>query len=106
MVLADADGYTVTDADIAAPPVINVYFEGQVFGEMPPDSDDLLPIGSANDDNIFRFDIDAGQWVYNLGTKQFMAAGTYTVMAASGDTLEYTISGPGGACMQTFERLP
>lgn len=47
---------------------------------------------SANDDNIFRFDIDTGQWIYNLGTKQFTATGTYTVMVASGDTLEYTIN--------------
>jgi hypothetical protein len=106
MVLVDADGYTVTDADIAAPPVINVYFEGQVFGETPPDTDDLLPLGSANDDNIFRFDIVAKQWIYNLGTKQFTAAGTYTVMVDSGDTSEYTINGPDGACLQTFERLP
>jgi hypothetical protein len=106
MVLVDADGYTVTDADIAAPPVINVYFEGHVFGETPPDTDDLLPLGSANDDNIFRFDIVARQWIYNLGTKQFTAAGTYTVMVDSGDTSEYTINGPDGACLQTFERLP
>ena len=106
MVLASADGYTVTDADIAAPPVINVYFEAQVFGEIPPDSNDLLPLGSANDDNIFRFDMDARQWIYNLGTKQFTAAGTYTVMVASGDSLEYTINGLAGACTQTFERLP
>jgi len=62
--------------DIAAPPVINVYFEGQVFGEIPPNTDDLLPLGSANDDNIFRFGIDAWQWVHNLGTKQFTAVRT------------------------------
>jgi len=28
------------------------------------------------------------------------------IMVASGDTSEYTVSGPGGACVQTFERLP
>ena len=77
-----------------------------MFGEMPPDTDDLLPLGSANDDKIFRFDIDARQWIYNLGTKQFTAAGTYIVMVASGDTSEYIINGPDGACTQTFERLP
>lgn len=107
--LTDADGFTVTDLDIAAPPVINVLFNAQVFGEVPLDTDDLLPLGSANDDNIFRFDPDSGlgEWVYNLGTKQFQAEGTYTVMVASGDTSEYEISAPsGGACTETFERLP
>jgi len=106
MVLTDAEGVTVTDADIVASPVINILFNAQVFGEVPPDSDDLLPLGSANDDNIFRFDLDEGQWIYNLGTKQFTAAGTYTVKVASGDTSEYTINAPNGECMQTFERLP
>ena len=106
MVLTDAAGFAVTDLDIAAPPVINVLFGSQVFGEVPPDTEDLLPLGSANDDNIFRFDLDSGQWIYNLGTKLFTAAGTYIVMVASGDTSEYTVSGPGGSCVQTFERLP
>ena len=66
----------------------------------------LLPLGSANDDNIFRFDLDSGQWIYNLGTKLFTAPGTYTVMVSSGDASEYTIENQNGACIQTFERLP
>lgn len=106
IMLTDSDGFTVTNIDIAAPPVINVLFNAQVFGEVPPNTDDLLPLGSANDNNLFRFDLDSGQWVYNLGTKKFTAAGTYTVMIASGDNTEYTIDTPGGACSQTFERLP
>ncbi len=106
IVLTDDAGSTVTDMDITALPVINVLFNAQTFGEVPPNTDDLLPLGSANEDNIFRFDTDSGQWVYNLGTNQFRAAGTYTVKVASGDTSEYTINGPNGACLQTFERLP
>ena len=98
--LTDADGFTVTDADITAPPVINVLFGLQVFGEEPLDTDDLLSLGSANEDNIFRFDPDSGQWIYNLGTKQFQAAGNYTVMVASGDTSEYTIETPGGVSVR------
>lgn len=104
--LNDADGYIVTDLDIVAPPVINVLFNGTVFGDVPPDDATLLPLGSANEDNAFRFDPESGQWIYNLGTKQFGAPGTYTVSVASGDTSEYTIDAPGGACAQTFERLP
>jgi len=104
MVLIGADGYMVTDADIVAPPVINVFFNAQVFGEIPPNTDDLLPLGSANDDNIFRFDPDSGQWIYNLGTKQFTAPGTYMVIVTSGDEPESTINAPGGQCYQTFTR--
>ena len=104
--LIDPDAYIVTDMDNAAPPVINVLFNSTVFGDVPPDDAELLPLGSANEDNVFRFDLDSEQWVYNLGTKQFKAAGTYTVMVASGDTSEYTIAAPNGACTQYFERLP
>ena len=104
--LVDEDGFIVTDLDIVASPVITVLYNGAVIGEVPPDDGDLLPNGSANDDNVFRFDSDSSQWIYNLGTKQFKAPGTYTVMVASGDTSEYTINSPNGACVQTFERLP
>jgi hypothetical protein len=102
--LTDADGNTVTDLDIEAPPVINVLFDGHIYDEIPTETDDLLPIGLANQDNIFRFVTDTGQWAYNLGTKQFKAPGTYTVIVKSGDASEYQITTPNGACTQTFER--
>lgn len=51
----------------------------------------LEPLGSANEGNQFRFDVVTGQWVFNLGTKPFTAAGTYTVKVAPGDT-NYIIS--------------
>jgi YVTN family beta-propeller protein len=101
--LTDVDGYTVTDSEITAPPVINVLFGAQVFGEIPQDTDDLLPLGSSNEDNIFRYDSSSEQWVYNLGTKQFQAPGTYMVTVTSGDADEYKIA---PTCTQTFERLP
>lgn len=104
IMLSDESSFSISDEDIVAPPVINVLFNGQVFGEIPPDTGDLMPTGSSNEDNIFRFDPDSGQWIYNLGTKQFAAAGTYTVIITSGDENEYTISP--GTCTQTFERLP
>lgn len=105
IVLTDADGYIVTDFNITAPPVINVLFDGTTPYGDGTDSEELLPVGSANEDNLFRYDPDTGQWIYNLGTKQFGAAGTYKVTVASGDELEYTIATPDGACSQTFERL-
>jgi len=98
MTLIDSEGVEITDADLSAPPVVNVLFGGQVYGEVPPDSEELLPNGGANTDNIFRF--ENGKWIYNLGTAQFSAPGIYTVKAVAGDG-SYTIDG----CMQTFERL-
>lgn len=102
--LTDGDAFIITDLDIDAPPVVNVLFAGELSTEVPPDANDLLPLGSANDDNQFRFDPESGKWIYNLGTKQFGAAGSYTVTVASGDTAEYTIDVAGGACSQTFVR--
>jgi len=102
MVLEDEDGFPVTDADLVAPPVVNVLFDGVTYGEAPPDDADLLPLGMANEDNVFRFDEGAETWIYNLGTKQFGAAGVYTVTAVSGDEGEYVID---PTCSGTFERL-
>jgi hypothetical protein len=104
--VTDAGGFIVTDQDIMAPPVVNVLFNGQVFGTVPPDDAELLPPGAANEENIFRFDTASNHWIYNLGTKQFGAAGTYTVTVASGSNSEYTLNAPNGECAQTFERLP
>ena len=98
MTLINSEGVEITDADLSAPPVVNVLFGGQVYGEVPPDSEELLPTGGANTDNIFRF--ENSKWIYNLGTKQFSAPGIYTVKAVAGDG-SYIIDG----CMQTFERL-
>ena len=98
MTLVNSEGIEITDADLSAPPVVNVLFGGQVYGEVPPDSEDLLPTGGANNDNIFRF--ENSKWIYNLGTEQFVSPGVYTVKAVAGDG-SYIIDG----CMETFERL-
>ena len=103
IVLSDTDG-VIADTDLVAPPVVNVLFGSQVFGEIPFDDADLLPNGQANDGNVFSFDPATSNWEYILGTSQFTAPGTYTVFVSSGDTNEYLI--PDGACTQTFERLP
>jgi hypothetical protein len=57
------------------------------------------------EENMFRFDAASNRWIYNLGTKQFAAAGTYEVAVPSGNNSEYTL-GANGACTQVFERLP
>jgi len=80
----------VTDTNIVGPPpVVNVTYSA---GSSPgvDVTDQLEPLGHADDGNVFRFD-GATRWLFNLSTKPFTAPGTYTVTAAAGDT-SYTIS--------------
>lgn len=46
MRLTDKNGLAVTDTDLHAPPVVNVLFNGAVFGEVPPDDADLLSVAT------------------------------------------------------------
>ena len=85
------DSTPITDLNIAgAAPVVNVSFSAG-GGPAVDVTDQLAPLGQSSDGNEFRFDPLAGHWVYNLGTKPFTAAGTYTVTVAAGDT-SYSIS--------------
>ena len=95
------DGDTpITDADVASP-VVNVYFTPE-SGSGQDLTDELEPLGAANEGNAFRYDADCGCWVYNLGTKQFSTDGKYTVTVAPGDE-SYAIN---PTCEQYFIRLP
>ena len=100
MVLEDSNGIVITDQDLASPPLINVAHtdDSDVTNTIP--ASDLLPQGQANTDNIFRFDPTTGTWIYNLGTKQFGAAGAYDVTALPGDS-SYEID---VSCSGTFDR--
>jgi hypothetical protein len=83
MVLRDASGAIVTDEAIAAP-VVSVEFT--TYNGLPVDvTPDLLPLGAANTDNVFRFDASSQKWIYNLGTEFFVNPGTYAVVAKPGD---------------------
>lgn len=101
MELIDELWQAVLGGDLVAPPVINVMFDGQTYGDGSTDDVALESVGSANDGNEFTFN-DAEQiWQYNLGTKQFSGSGTYIVTVKSGDQNEYTIS---PTCTQVFTR--
>jgi len=99
MQLFDVDGFVVIDEDLAALPVLNVSFAPSNGDPAEDVTGALLPVGQANDDNIFRYDFDEDKFIYNLSTKPYKAPGDYTVTAVSGDS-SYEIEG----CSQTFSR--
>jgi hypothetical protein len=78
----------VTNLDIVAPPVIQVLYNSGV-GDAIDVTDDALPAGQGTDANQFEF--DGTWWHFNLETKNYRAAGTYTVTMASGDETEYIV---------------
>jgi hypothetical protein len=55
--------------------------------------------GHTDEGNEFRY--DDPHWIFNLSTKPYIAAGTYTVTIMSGDDSEYILDD----CMGTFVRL-
>ena len=99
MVLRDLSGNIITDANITAPPVVNVFFGDAPASQDPGYVADLVPSGLSDDGNEFRYDPVAQVWIINLATKQFKSPGTYNVTAVAGDD-SYVIDG----CSQTFTR--
>jgi len=87
--LFDADGFAVTDLDIVAPPVIQVLFDSGLGGDPVDVTGEALPAGQGTEGNQFEFGVD--KWQFNLKTKNYTAAGTYTITMISGDSTEYTI---------------
>ncbi|MHC4559749.1 MAG: right-handed parallel beta-helix repeat-containing protein [Planctomycetota bacterium] len=82
-------GYPVTDIDIIAPPVIQVIFEsGEAEGTVDV-TDQALSAGQGTEGNQFVY--TGSNWQFNLKTKNYNAAGTYTVTMVSGDEDEYEI---------------
>lgn len=105
MELFDKYGQSMGSDDVAAPPVINVTFNNTVTGDGTTDDAALESVGHSNDGNQFTFNEAEQLWQYNLGTKQFSSAGTYTVTVTSGDADEYTVN-KGNNCAQSFTRRP
>ena len=88
--LFDTYDYAVTDLDLVAPPVVQVWFDPG-NGSPPIDvTGDALPAGQGDDGNQFVF--TGSQWQYNLKTSNYSAEGTYSITMAAGDNTEYLIS--------------
>ncbi len=94
--LFELDGTPVTDLDIVAQPVVQVLFDSGV-GPATDVTDDALSAGQGTNGNEFEF--NNSKWAFNLQTKNYSAAGTYTVSMVSGDGDEYIIH---PACEGTF----
>lgn len=84
----DSDGFAMTDADLTALPVVQVWFDSGSGGDAVDVSADVLAAGQGDEGNQFIF-TEAGVWEFILGTKDYSAEGTYTVMMATGDDSEY-----------------
>jgi len=94
--LLDDNSQPINDLDIAAAPVIQVIFDD---GVLPAEdvSDDALSAGHGTEGNQFEF--LGSKWQFNLKTKNYSAAGTYTTTMESGDEAEYLID---PTCEATF----
>jgi hypothetical protein len=88
--LFDENGYSITDADIMALPVLQVIYNPAAEGEPEDVTDYALSAGEGTDGNQFVF-TDEGKWQFNLKTKNYVAPGTYNITITSGDALEYEI---------------
>ena len=99
--LFDAEGYEMTDLELTAPPVLQVIFTPAEGGGAIDVTDDALPVGFGTEGNQFEYNLADQVWQYNLKTKDYTAAGTYTITMVSGDDSEYLID---PTCEATFER--
>jgi len=78
------------DADISAPPVLQVLYDSGVE-EANDFTADALPAGHYTRGNQFVITNDE-KWEFNLGTWNYTAPGTYTISVVSGDETEYVIN--------------
>ena len=84
----ETDGLALTDLDLAAPPVVQVWFDSGTDDDAIDVSDEVLPVGQGDEGNQFIF-TEAGKWEFILGTKNYKALGIYTVSMRTGDQSEY-----------------
>lgn len=85
------DGSTpVTNLDIVAPPVIQVLYNSGIGGDAIDVTDYALQAGQGTEGNQFEF--DGTWWHFNLGIKNYIAPGTYTVSMISGDATIYMVA--------------
>ncbi len=95
--LFDEYGNEVTD--LSPPPVVEVKVLPHTGSSIPGWDGELLPPGLSDDGNEFRYDLESGKWILNLGMKTYTASTTYMISVVAGDS-SYAIDG----CTQSFTR--
>jgi hypothetical protein len=95
--LFDEYGNEITD--LSPPPVVEVKVLPHTGSSISGWDGELLPPGLSDDGNEFRYDLDSGQWVLNLGMKAYTASTTYIISVLAGDS-SYVIDG----CAENFTR--
>jgi N-acetylneuraminic acid mutarotase len=85
------DTQLMTDANITAPPVIQVTYQSAPDASAVDVTDDAYPAGMGTDGNAFEYNIADDAWQFNLKTKNYTASGTYTITMKSGDETEYLV---------------
>lgn len=89
--LEDAEGFAMGDADLMAPPVVQVLFT-------PPDSEEAVDVtAELTWRDAFRF-TRKGEWRMGLKRHRMRKAGSYRITMESGDESEYAID---PTCEQT-----
>lgn len=84
-------------------PIVNVsYLPTNNLNQIDVTSELLSP-GSASSGNVFQYDPVNQTWSFNLSSKPYSAAGTYTVSMLSGDVTKYDFN---ASCQQAFVRAP
>ena len=95
--LFDEYGNEITD--LSPPPVVEVKVLPHTGSSIPGWDGEMLPPGLSDDGNEFRYDLESGKWVLNLGMKTYTASTTYMISVVAGDS-SYAIEG----CTESFTR--
>lgn len=95
MQLLDSAGLAVTPLRIGSAPLLEVVFGGGGPATVPENV--YLQAGQGDEGNVFTF--NDYLWQFNLQTKNFGGAGSYTIRAISGNPSEYEIN---PRCQATF----
>lgn len=88
--LFDEAGAPLDGDDLAAAPVVKIFFTADPAVPPVEVSDLVMPAGNSNTGAAFRY-TDGEIWKYNLKTRRFAVPGVYTVSLASGDEAEYRV---------------
>jgi hypothetical protein len=93
------DYYGAEIDSLSPPPMVEVRVTGNTGSDISGYDGELLPAGLSDDGNEFRYDLESGHWILNLGMKAYTASATYMISVIAGDS-SYAIDG----CTESFTR--